>query len=326
MPTFDEAFAALAPNSKPIILLGNGFSQAWSADIFNYASLLQVANFEDRENQIRELFERLNTWDFEAVMRALLAAQMVAEVHAVEQPIIENIKTDQEILKRALLVAISDNHPRLPSDLTIAQYQAVRTFLRRFSQVFTVNYDLLMYWARNQELEPEWHTDDGFRAERRWKEYGTEQEVHFLHGGLHLYEGPTGIRKQAYTGEVGGGIVEQVRANLEMEPPRFPLFVAEPTHQKKKQRIDRSRYLTFCLRKLEASAAPIFILGHSMDENDAHIFEAIRKSGARQIFVSVFGDEGNGSNRRLKANALGFLGGPGKHVDFFDANTVAAWG
>lgn len=325
MRTFDEAFAALAPDDVPAILLGNGFSQAWNAAIFNYASLLQVANFEDRERQIRELFERLNTWDFEVVMRALLAAQTVAEVHALEQPIIDNIRRDQEILKQALLAAISDNHPRLPGDVTTAQYQSVRTFLRRFSQIFTVNYDLLMYWARNQNLEPVWRTDDGFRAAGRWNGYGTEQMVHFLHGGLHLYEGPTGIRKHAYTGEVGGGIVDQVRANLDMEPPQFPLFVAEPTHQQKKQRIGRSPYLTFCLRKLETNAAPIFILGHSMDENDAHIFEAIRKSDTRQIFVSVFGDEDSEANRRLKANALAFLAAK-KHVEFFDASTVMAWG
>jgi hypothetical protein len=326
MLTFDEAFAAFAPNTPPAILLGNGFSQAWDPAIFNYASLLQVADFEDREGQMRELFERLTTWDFEAVMRALLAAQMVAEVHALDQSIIENIRRVQDILKQALLAAVSDNHPRLPNELTIAQYQAVRMFLRRFSQIFTVNYDLLMYWARNQDIEPAWPTDDGFRVEQRWKGHGTGQMVHFLHGGLHLYEDPIGIRKHAYTGEIGGGIVDQVRTNLDVQPPRFPLFVAEPTHKKKKQRIDRGPYLTFCLRKLETSAAPIFILGHSMDENDMHVFEAIRKSGARQIFVSVFGDEGSVANRRLKANAVAFLGAAGKHVDFFDANTVAAWG
>ncbi|RQO35732.1 DUF4917 domain-containing protein [Herminiimonas sp. KBW02] len=326
MLTLDEAFAALAADIEPVILLGNGFSQAWNPVIFDYASLLEVANFEDRENQIRELFKRLNTWDFEAVMRALLAAQTVAEVHAVEQPIIDNIKRDQEILKQALLTAISDNHPRLPSDLATAQYQSVRAFLRRFSQIFTVNYDLLMYWARNQNLEPVWRTDDGFRAQRRWEGYGTEQMVHFLHGGLHLYEGSSGALKHAYTGEVGGGIVDQVRANLDMTPPRFPLFVAEPTHQQKKQRISRSPYLTFCLRKLETNTASVFILGHSMDENDAHIFEAIRKSDTRQIFVSVFGDENSDENRRLKANALAFLGAAGKHVDFFDASTTSIWG
>lgn len=326
MLTFDEAWDTLAPDTHPAILLGNGFSQAWNAAIFNYASLLQVANFEDREPQIREIFNRLNTWDFEAVMRALESAEMVAEVHALDLRIIERIQLDQEILKNSLLSAVSDSHPRLPSELTVAQYQAVRLLLGRFSQIFTVNYDLLMYWARNQDLEPAWQTDDGFRAERLWRGYGTEQEIHFLHGGLHLYEEQSGTRKHAHTGEIGGGIVDQVRANLNMQPPRFPLFVAEPTYLRKKQRIDRSPYLTFCLRKLETSAAPIFILGHSMDENDRHIFDAIRKSEARQIFVSIFGDDQSDANRRLRANALAFLGGPGKYVDFFNADTVRAWG
>ncbi|CAM8665681.1 Protein of unknown function DUF4917 [Comamonadaceae bacterium] len=325
MLTFDDSLALLPPNTLPVVLLGNGFSQAWSPEIFNYSSLLQVANFEDREIQIRELFDRQNTWDFEAVMRTLLAAEMVAEVHGLDQPIIERIKEEQEVLKRALLTAVSVTHPRIPNELTKAQYQAVRKFLSRFSQIFTVNYDLLMYWARNQELEPAWNTDDGFRAERKWRGHGTEQIIHFLHGGLHLYEVPAGVRKHAYTGEIGGGIVDQVRANLEMQPPRFPLFVAEPTHKKKKQRIDRSPYLSFCLRKLEVSEAPIFIFGHSMDANDMHIFESIRGSGAQQIFVSVFGDEYSEANSQLKANAMAFLSAAGKQVSFFDASTAAVW-
>ncbi|CAM8645199.1 Protein of unknown function DUF4917 [Comamonadaceae bacterium] len=325
MYTLDEALATISPQTIPAVLLGNGFSQAWSNAIFNYASLLQVAIFEDRDDQIRELFTRLNTWDFEAVMRTLLAAQTVAEVHGLDQLIIDTIIEDQEILKRALLAAVSNTHPRLPSELTTAQYVSVRRFLSKFGQIFTVNYDLLMYWARNQDLEPAWSTDDGFRAERQWKGHDTEQVIHFLHGGLHLYEVPTGVRKHAYTGIIGGGIVDQVRANLERQPPRFPLFVAEPTHAKKRERIDRSPYLTYCLRELELNDTPIFILGHSMDENDMHIFEAIRKSGSQHIFVSVFGDENSDANRRLKANALAFLSSPGAHVNFFDASTAAVW-
>ncbi|PJO38033.1 DUF4917 domain-containing protein [Delftia acidovorans] len=326
MLTFDEAFATLPAGIQPTILLGNGFSQAWNTEIFNYASLFQVANFGNRDVQIRTLFERLNTWDFESVMRTLLSAELVAEVHGLEKSVIDAIKIDQELLKEALLTAVSDNHPGLPGEVTRAQYEAVRRFLRRFSHIFTVNYDLLMYWARNQDIDPAWVTDDGFRAGQLWKGYGTDQAVHFLHGGLHLYEAPNGVRKHAYKGEVGGGIVSQVRENLNLQPPRFPLFVAEPTHQKKKERIDRSPYLSYCLRQLAAVDTPIFILGHSMDQNDLHIFEAIRTSSVRQIFVSVFGDEHSDANRRLIANARAYLGGPLMTVDFFDAGTVAAWG
>jgi hypothetical protein len=326
MQTFDEALASLPAGTSPTVLLGNGFSQAWNPAIFNYASLFQVAKFGDRNYQIRELFTRLNTWDFESVMRTLMSAELVADVHRLEQEVIDTIRSDQELLKEALLTSVSENHPGLPNELTIAQYKSVRRFLSRFSQIFTVNYDLLMYWARNQDLDPAWDTDDGFRAERQWKGYGTDQEVHFLHGCLHLYEVPTGVKKHTYTGEVGGGIVGQVRDNLNLQPPRFPLFVAEPTYQKKKERIDRSPYLSYCLRALTLVDTPIFIFGHSMDENDAHIFEAIRKSPSRQIFVSVFGDENSIQNRRLKANAAAYLGDHRTTVQFFDASTAAVWG
>lgn len=326
MLTFEEAWGLLAPGTRPAILLGNGFSQAWNHQIFNYASLLQAADFEQRNTEIRELFDRLETWDFEAVMRALLASQTVAEVYRLNQEIIDVIKSDQEILKRALLTAISNSHPRLPNEVANEQYTAVRNFLSRFGQIFTVNYDLLMYWARNQDLEPAWNSDDGFRHEQLWKGFGTHQDVHFLHGGLHIYEHSRGVKKHAYTGEVGGGIVEQVRSNLERQPPRFPLFVAEPTYEKKKQRIDRSPYLSYCFQALTRVDEPIFVLGHSMDENDQHIFEAIRTSNSRQIFVSVFGDEHSAANRRQIANARAFLDSRGTDISFFDASTVAVWG
>lgn len=326
MLTFEEAWGLLAPGTRPAILLGNGFSQAWNHQIFNYASLLQAADFEQRDAEIRALFARLGTWDFEAVMRALLSSQIVAEVYQLDQGIVDLIRTDQEILKRALLTAISNSHPRLPNEVTNDQYTAVRNFLSQFSQIFTVNYDLLMYWARNQNLEPVWNSDDGFRHEQLWKGFGTRQEVHFLHGGLHIYEHSRGVKKHAYTGEIGGGIVEQVRENLEQQPPRFPLFVAEPTHEKKKQRIDRNPYLSYCFQALTRVDAPIFVLGHSMDENDQHIFEAIRTSRPQQIFVGVFGDEHSAANRKQQANAMAFLASPATTIQFFDAATVRAWG
>ncbi|MBB3180988.1 DUF4917 family protein [Variovorax sp. Sphag1AA] len=326
MLTFDEAWETLPDGVRPAILLGNGFSRAWDNDIFDYSSLFQAANFEGRDAEIRALFDRLGTWDFEAVMRSLVSSQIVGEVYGFDPSLITAIKGDQEILKRALLAAVSKSHPDLPDKVNATQFRAVKTFLSSFGQIFTVNYDLLMYWARNQTVDPIWQTDDGFRQGRLWKGFGTQQEVHFLHGGLHIYEHPEGVKKHAYTGEIGGGIVGQVRSNLEETPPRFPLFVAEPNHERKKQRIDRSPYLSFCLRALGNVDEPIFILGHSMDENDFHIFDAIKRSQSQQIFVSVHGDENSLSNSRLKANAMAYLSSTLTKVDFFDASTAKPWG
>lgn len=326
MLTFDEAWDSLAEGTHPVVLLGNGFSRAWNTDIFDYASLYQAADFGERNTEIQELFDKLETWDFEAIMRALLSTQTVAEIYNFGEEVIEKVKEDQEVLKTALLTAISSSHPELPNDVQDEQYKSVREFLKRFKEIFTVNYDLLMYWARNRDIGPIWISDDGFRTDRWWFGHDTDQNIHFLHGGLHLYEELGGVRKHVYTREVGGGIVAQVRDNLSMTPPVFPLFVAEPTYQKKKQRIDHNPYLSYCFRKLETNSEPMFILGHSMAQNDRHIFEAIRKSGAQQVFVSVFGDEHCDINRELVANAGAFLSTSGRTVKFFNANRVKPWG
>jgi len=58
MISFDEAMAMVEDGGKPSILLGNGFSCAWRNEVFNYANLLEVADFTDREDEIKELFRQ----------------------------------------------------------------------------------------------------------------------------------------------------------------------------------------------------------------------------------------------------------------------------
>ncbi|MBL4653700.1 MAG: hypothetical protein JKY53_12695 [Flavobacteriales bacterium] len=52
MITFEEAIATVERGDKPSILLGNGFSRAWNNDIFNYANLLEAADFGHRDIEI----------------------------------------------------------------------------------------------------------------------------------------------------------------------------------------------------------------------------------------------------------------------------------
>lgn len=324
MQTFQEAIDSIDEGSKPSVLLANGFSQAWNAQIFNYESLLQAADFRDRDAVIRYLFECLETFDFEAVSKHLTAAETVLNVYDSDSPLIERIVSDREVLKNSLINAISNTHPDLPRDITDEQYVAVRTFLSQFNQIFSINYDLLFYWARNKRgLAPEnYSTDDGFRAQCRWEGNGTDQEVHFLHGGLHIYDTGRYIKKHACTDE-GDTIIEQVRENL--EHGNFPLFVSEPTHEKKKQRIDHNPYLSYCFKALGDLRGSLFIHGHSMDENDKHIFDKIKESRVSKVFVSIYGDEYTAANMRTRANAIAFLQGGGKSVEFYQAESAPVW-
>lgn len=322
MLTYSEALERLEEGERPSIVLGNGFSRAWRSDIFDYANLLEAANFGARDENIRSLFQRLETYDFEAVMKCLVSARTVLESYGDQEDLIEQIRVDEQGLKDALIAAIADTHPARPWDVTDEQYQAVQSFLCRFSNVFTLNYDLLLYWARNVELGLQYRTDDGFRRESKWVSYGTRQDVHFLHGGLHIFDSSGGVKKHTFN--AGGGIVDQVRENL--NEGKFPLFVSEPTSARKLARIEHNPYLNFCYRALTKLCGTVIVLGHSIDENDKHIFDALKRSGATQFFVSLFGDEESPENNRSRANAMAFLSGGGRVVDFFDAATAPVWG
>lgn len=324
MLKFQEAIESLDGDEKASILLANGFSQGWDAKIFNYANLLDAANFGGREKVIRALFKNLSTYDFEAIMKQLVAAEAVLNAYDVDDELIQSIASDKEILKDALIRVISKTHPDLPSKVEDVKFIAARKFLSQFNEIFSINYDLLLYWARNKNnLEPEnYKTDDGFRFQGSWEGYGTDQEVHFLHGGLHIYDTGTDIKKHACTDE-GIAIIEQVRNNL--NAGNFPLFVSEPTYQKKKQRIDHNPYLNYCFQALGELSGTLFIHGHSMDENDKHIFNQVNSSRVSKVFVSIHGDENTEENTRTKANALAFLSKHGVDVEFYQAESAPVW-
>ncbi len=322
MLTFKQSIELLDEDENISILLGNGFSQAWDSDIFNYANLLEGADFDDREHILRPLFAKIDTYDFEIIMKQLVSAIKVLEVYETDEELIRNIADDKAILKDALIKAISTTHPDSSGSVSVEEYKFVRKFLSIFKEVYTLNYDLLFYWARNQtDIGDSYSTDDGFRGGQLWEGYDTNQNVYFLHGALHIYDDGTNIKKHTY--DNGITIIEQVRHNLDCG--NFPLFVSEPTHIKKKHKIEHNPYLSYCYRALGQLKNVLFIYGHSFDENDKHIFDQIKKSKVKKIFVSIFGDENSDANTRTKANALAYLGGSRTKVEFYQAESTQIW-
>lgn len=68
-----------------------------------------------------------------------------------------------------LVQAIAGRHPERPSDITEDQYKACRAFLAHFvgesrekhkGQVYTLNYDLLLYWTLLYDEVIQWNADD----------------------------------------------------------------------------------------------------------------------------------------------------------------------
>jgi len=320
LETFEQKLDSIGEDNIPSILLANGFSQAWDNDIFNYHNLLQQANFGPRDANIRDIFNSFDTYDFEHVMRALEAAEVVCRTYGVDPLKIDEISTDKIQLKESLIQVISRTHPLRSSSVTTAQYESAKPFLAQFNSIFTLNYDLLLYWIVNKsDIIPEgYFSDDGFRR-TTWENIGT-QSVFFLHGGLHIYDTGTSIEKHAFRGDADVGIVDQVRNNLNQG--KFPIFVSEPTHQKKLSKIEHNPYLNACYNALKELSGSLFIHGHSMSENDKHVFDQINKSNVDKVFISIFGDENSQTNRDTMANARRFIDAD---IEFYDAATTPIW-
>ena len=95
--------------------------------------------------------------------------------------------------------------------------------------------------------------------------------------------------------------------------------------KKKKEKIEHNPYLYHSFRALKQLDHVLFIHGHSMDENDKHIFDQIASSGVRKIYVSIFGNENTAENKRTKANARAYLESLTVSVDFYQAETAPIW-
>ena len=72
-------------------------------------------------------------------------------------------RRDYESLKSALVDAIANTHPAMPSDIGEARLSSSTNFLKNFTNVFTTNYDLLLYWASLVQDPPPFK--DGFGRE-----------------------------------------------------------------------------------------------------------------------------------------------------------------
>ena len=67
--TFNDAIEKSKLYSKRHLLLGNGFSIACRPNIFVYKKLFEQADFGSLSPSIKEAFNKLNTTDFERVIK-----------------------------------------------------------------------------------------------------------------------------------------------------------------------------------------------------------------------------------------------------------------
>jgi len=342
--SYAKAMAGLSGAKKQHLLLGNGFSIALKPDIFSYGSLYENADFSAAPH-VKRLFEALGTQDFEIVIKHLQDAAKVVEVYRPSAvTLARRLRRDAAAIKDALVTAIAKRHPDRPFDIKPTQYAACRKFVSAFDHIFTLNYDVLLYWALMQDKVDKLviRHDDGFRhpeddPEKPWVSWqqANSATVSYLHGALHLFDAGDEITKYTWS-KTDKAIVDQIRGALADE--KYPLFVAEGTSKTKRQRILHNGYLHKALRSFEgccaSPTAAIVIFGHSLAANDRHVLRCISRGGCGDVAVSLFGDPAAKANKAAISNALALQAdretARGKRyplrLTFYDAASAHVWG
>lgn len=355
--SFDQALTmADTACGKKHLVLGNGFSIACKPDIFSYGSLFEEAK-KTMSPELIAIFKAMGTQDFEEVIRALQhAAEIVSAYNPKLKRTMARMIGDSEKLKKDLIQAVAGRHPARPSDIADERYAACRSFLANFigdganSKIYTMNYDLLLYWALMHEeaddLQPiGLNHDDGFRKDQtdfdapyvEWQGEGAAhgQNIHYLHGALHLFDAGHQLQKYTWV-NTRKALVDQ--ANDALASNLFPVFVAEGTSKSKLTKIQHSAYLHHNFKSFAGvcqtasrQGTALFVYGHSFAQNDAHILNLIGYGRITHLFVSLFGDPSNSANQKIRTNveriaALRRSGFPALKFYFFDAASAKVWG
>jgi Domain of unknown function (DUF4917) len=336
--SFQTALEDSRRYSKRHLLLGNGFSIACRPDIFVYKKLFEQADFSGLSDSAKKAFEVLDTNDFEKVIKLLQDAKVLLSAYAgVDATLLASLQSDADGLKELLVETIASSHPEWPGEITDQEYAACREFISQFDTIYTLNYDLLLYWAQMHTEEGEAPaSDDGFRTPEdnldaqyvTWEPSNSHtQNTWFLHGALHLFDARTEIQKFTWI-NTGTRLIEQVRDALQRN--YFPIFVAEGTSTEKLMRIRSNFYLSKAFRSFTEIGGVLFIYGHSLAANDDHYLKRIEKGKLKALYVGIYGDPDSMENVAIihRANQLAVTRRRGYELNiyFFDAASAKVWG
>lgn len=354
--TFEGALKKAESCTTKHLLLGNGFSIACDPSIFTYDSLYKEADLSSYP-EIKETFKLLGTTDFESVIDALEKASSILPAYNKNSSrLCQKMTNDSKAIKELLISTISGRHPADPSVISPEAYLKCRKFLSHFihksnkGRIYTLNYDLLLYWTLMHELDDKdsdnqfsdgfgrdsWveNGEAEFSDELTWQGKSSYQNIHYLHGGLHLYDKGYNLQKFSWV-DTGQTLIDQSRKALAND--QFPLFVTEGNSLKKMEKIHHNAYLFTSFQSFEdiANAGKgkpgntcLFTYGVSFSQNDEHIFNKITHGRIKQLYVSLYGDINSKQNKQIIAQAEALKSHRSKfplEISYYDAETAAVW-
>lgn len=321
--SFDQALEGSRPGTRAI-LLGNGFSIAQGGARFSYSSLLERCGL-DADDPIRNVFRTLGTVDFEEVMRALEHAARIEAAYG-ENDRSRRFQRDSDATREALIHAVREVHPGIQFDIPEKQRNACGMFLSHFDSIFTLNYDLLLYWVI-LSADARKHSDgfglgeevSGFRTFR----VDANCTTYYMHGALHLFASEQlETKKRVVTNHTIIDDIARTIATLR----NMPIFVSEGSASRKMAKINGIPYLRHCYDKLKDCTGSLFIFGHSASASDSHIYDVIFRSEIDRLFFCVHCPDQN--LEPLSQRLERFANQRKNDIDiaYVDAETAHVWG
>lgn len=326
------------------LLLGNGFSMSYDSGIFSYNALSEfLINLDN--NILQKLFQIIKTSNFELLMEQLDNVAQIAEVFEADKKVVANIRKATETLKESLIDAIKELHPehvfKIPEEKSRACAVFLNEFLSNDGNIFTTNYDLLLYWVlmRNQldrigdgfgretDDTDEWiEPEERDWSELRWGKNSDTQSIHYVHGALHLFDIGIYVVKEEYSSE--HVLLENVKERMERK--EYPIFVTAGNGEEKLSHIRHNRYLSYCYDALSNIEGTLICFGFGFGVYDEHIIAAINKAAKKKkdkdgnwhmlnsIYIGIYSDA---DMKHLKSIESKFK----CYVRYFDAKTVNVW-
>jgi hypothetical protein len=158
-------------------------------------------------------------------------------------------------------------------------------------------------------------------SDLEWGKYREEQNVHYLHGALPLFDTGVSILKEEY--DTQDMLLDKIKKRIENKD--YPIFVTAGNGEEKLTHIMHNQYLTFCYESLCTIKGSLITFGFNFGQYDEHIIEAINRAARQNI------------RDRLRSVYIGvYSGNDRKHIEsikdkfkckvnLYDAKTANVW-
>lgn len=319
------------------LILGNGASMAVSSS-FSYTNLFGKACNDSILNQTsKNLFETLQTTDFELVMNKLRQAYIINEVLQLDTDNVALHTYDN--IRQSLIKTIKEIHVQYAD--AIFQIDNIRKFLEKFKTVISLSYDLLIYWAimASNDRKPYKMKDcftnhiDGnlgfeYDIEKLREPYNGGPDptlVFYPHGNLILASNENNdelkIRINNNT-NLFDAIGEKWKQKY------VPLFVSEGSSEQKLKAIRRSTYLNFVYENVLSHLEPtVIIYGWKLAEQEQHLIKKIFSNNKiSNVYISMYlGSNPEPIDEQKRIASMLKRENRTMNIKFFDAASKNCW-